>query len=158
MLTKDALKSLAQAAAITEDIPWELIYAVCLTESSGNEFAIRHEARYRWLLGDNLTAGEYIGQKTSWGLMQVMGAVAREYGFTDQFPALWDPATGIKYGVKHLRRLYAKHGKWPQTIAAYNAGTPQLIDGKFKNQAYVDKVLAYWSEIESHVALKSSEV
>lgn len=153
-----ALVSLVQGIATAEGIPWEAVYAICMTESSGNEFAIRHEAHYRWVLGDNLTAGEYIGQKTSWGLMQVMGAVAREYGFTDQFPALWDPATGIKYGVKHLKRLYAKHSKWPQTIAAYNAGTPQLIDDKFKNQGYVDKVLAYWSSAEFHPPLKSSEV
>lgn len=158
MLTKQVLCDLARTAGTTEGLPWELIYAVCLTESGGNEFAIRHEAHYRWVLGDNLTPGEYIGQKTSWGLMQVMGAVAREYGFTDQFSALWEPSIGIKYGVKHLKRLYAKHGKWPQTIAAYNAGTPQLVDGKFKNQAYVDKVLAYWSDIESQLALKSSEV
>jgi len=154
----DALVRLVQSTAITEGVPWEAVYAICMTESSGNEFATRHEAHYRWVLGDNLTAGEYIGQKTSWGLMQVMGAVAREYGFTDQFPALWDPATGIKYGVKHLKRLYAKHGKWPQTIAAYNAGTPQLIDGKFKNQGYVNKVLAYWSEAEHAIPLKATEV
>lgn len=157
-MTKETLITLAQTVGKAESIPWELIYAICLTESSGNEFAIRHEAHYRWVLGDNLTPGEYIGQKTSWGLMQVMGAVAREYGFTDQFPALWDPATGIKYGTKHLKRLYAKHGKWPQTIAAYNAGTPQLIDGKFKNQGYVNKVLAYWSEAEQAIPLKATEV
>ncbi len=31
------------------------------------------------------------------------------------------------------------------------------VDGKYKNQAYVDKVLGYWNEYETHVQLKSTE-
>ena len=157
-VTKEELIILSKTAAVQEDIPWELIYAICMTESSGNEFAIRHEAHYRWTVGESLALGERLGQKTSWGLMQIMGAVAREYGFTDQFSGLWDPQTNIRYGVKHLKRLKAKHGTWPHTISAYNAGTPIVSDGRYKNQVYVDKVLARWSDIETHVPLKASEI
>lgn len=153
----DDLVKLVQDVAAEEQIPWELLYAICMTESSGNEFAIRYEPNYKWLLGANISNAERLGQKTSWGLCQVMGAVAREYGYTDQFSGLWDPRTNLKYGVKHIKRLKAKHGSWPPAIASYNAGTPVLVDGKYKNQGYVDKVLARWSSVETQTPLKASE-
>lgn len=156
-VTRAELIVLSKTASVQEDIPWEVIYAICMTESSGNEFAIRHEAHYRWTVGDNLDLGERLGQKTSWGLMQVMGAVAREYGFAGQFSGLWDPQTNMAYGVKHLKKLKARHGTWPHAIAAYNAGTPIITEGKYKNQQYVDKVLANWTAVESQVPLKASE-
>lgn len=157
-MTHDALVALVKQEAQKQGVPWEAVYAICMTESSGNEFAIKHESHYRWTFGSSLTLGETLGQKTSWGLMQIMGAVAREYGMTDQFSALWDPAINLNYGIQHLKRLKAKHGTWPHAISAYNAGTPIVIDGKYKNQGYVDKVLARWSFVEHQVPLKESEV
>jgi len=156
-MTHDDLVELVKKESARQGVPWEAVYAICMTESSGNEFAIRHEPKYRWIFGNNLSLGETLGQKTSWGLCQVMGAVAREYGLTDQFSVLWDPAINLNYGIQHLKRLKAKHGTWPHAISAYNAGTPIVVDGKYKNQGYVDKVLARWSSIESQVPLKASE-
>lgn len=157
-MTQEDLMRVVKEVTYTEDVPWEVVYAICLTESSGNEFAIRHERHYRWIHGPTPSPGELLGQKTSWGLMQIMGAVAREYGYTDQFSGLWDPHENIRYGVKHLKRLKDRYGTWPNTIAAYNAGSPRTKNGQYENQGYVDKVLARWSEVERSVPLKPSEV
>lgn len=88
---------------------------------------------------------EFVQQKTSWGPMQVMGAVAREMGFNGYFPELCSPL-GLYYACKHLRRLadrfLASHG-WDGVAAAYNAGSPRKgADGRWVNQGYVDKLRA----------------
>ena len=87
-MRKQDLQDLVKTEAPAYGLPWEAVYAFVMTESSGNEYAMRHEPHYRWLFGQNHSPTERIGQMTSWGLMQVMGAVAREYGFSGHFPAL----------------------------------------------------------------------
>lgn len=157
------LTTLIKAAASRRSLPWELVYAICQVESSLNPSAIRHEPRYRWLVGDNETMSptERQDQMTSWGLMQVMGAVARELGHTGPLSALLDPPTGLFYGCLHLRRFRAKYDIWPDVIAAYNAGSPRRVAGQigpYVNQSYVDKVLAAWNNLEVAIPLKDSEV
>lgn len=115
---------------------------------------------------------ERSGQKMSWGLMQVMGAVAREYGFKGTFLSeLCDPHVGLKYGMIHVQTLFKRYnGHWPDVIAAYNMGSPRRVDGgAYENQeSYVDVVLRYWAQYDPagvprttyttvDVALKESE-
>jgi len=157
------LTTLIKSAASRRSLPWELVYAICQAESSLNPSAIRHEPRYRWLVGDNETMSptERHEQMTSWGLMQVMGAVARELGHTGPLSDLLDPPTGLFYGCLHLRRFRAKYDIWPDVIAAYNAGSPRRVAGQigpYVNQSYVDKVLAAWNNLEVAIPLKDSEV
>jgi soluble lytic murein transglycosylase-like protein len=76
--------------------------------------------------------------------MQVMGAVAREFGYKKHFPELCGE-DGIRIGCKLLRKLFEKYQDRygnDGVIAAYNAGTPVLAYNKFTNQSYVNKVLA----------------
>ncbi|MBH03993.1 MAG: hypothetical protein CMP08_07700 [Xanthomonadales bacterium] len=72
---------------------------------------------------------EYVHQKTSWGAMQVIGAVAREHGFMHELPMLCDPQYGIDIGARHLARLHdrfgAQHG-WAGALDAYNDGTARI--------------------------------
>lgn len=157
------LTTLIKSSASRRSLPWELVYAICQVESSLNPSAIRHEPRYRWLVGDNETMSptERQDQMTSWGLMQVMGAVARELGHTGPLSDLLDPPTGLFYGCLHLRRFRAKYDIWPDVIAAYNAGSPRRVAGQigpYVNQSYVDKVLAAWNNLEVAIPLKDSEV
>ena len=157
------LTTLIKAAASRRSLPWELVYAICQVESSLTPAAIRHEPRYRWLVGDNETMSptERQDQMTSWGLMQVMGAVARELGHTGPLSDLLDPPTGLFYGCLHLRRFRAKYDIWPDVIAAYNAGSPRRVAGPigpYVNQSYVDKVLAAWNNLEVAIPLKDTEV
>ena len=157
------LTTLIKSAASRRSLPWELVYAICQVESSLNPSAIRHEPHYRWLVGDNETMSptERQDQMTSWGLMQVMGAVARELGHTGPLSDLLDPPTGLFYGCLHLRRFRAKYDIWPDVIAAYNAGSPRRVAGQigpYVNQSYVDKVLAAWNNLEVAIPLKDTEV
>lgn len=124
-----------------------------------NPWAMRFEPGFRWFVGnvDAMSATERNGQQTSWGLMQVMGAVAREYGFTGWFPKLCDPSLGVHYGAQHLKKFYARYGNWHDTIASYNAGSPVKIDGRYRNQAYVDRVLRHWDQLETHLEMKINE-
>lgn len=127
-----------------------LVLGIIQTESGGNPYAARYEQNYRWTLPQAKRPAtcsqntETSMQKTSWGLMQIMGAVAREHGFTDWLSMLVTPDVNISLGVKHIQKLMTrfqeKYGI-DGVIAAYNAGSPRVeADGKFFNQKYVDAV------------------
>ena len=65
---------------------------------------------------------EWWGQQASWGLLQMMGAVARERGFTGTFlPALCNIQTSLSLGTEYLRMLIDTYGE-VGGVAAYNAG------------------------------------
>lgn len=154
-------------------IPPSLLSAIISVESSGDNSAWRSEpvypyvwdcrqnAPFRHLTTAEVRANvaphgftasmgstdtEWAGQRASWGLCQIMGAVARELGFTGHFPNLCGIA-GVEYGAKHLsnlvRRFYTEFG-WDGVIAAYNAGSPRIIGNRFVNYAYVSKVNKAW--------------
>ena len=134
------------------DIPAELVSAIIKVESSGDTNAIRYEDHYKWFYKPESYKGhkdtERIAQKTSWGLMQVMGAVARELGFKGRFLSeLLIPELGIEYGCKQLKRQYNRYGNWQDAISAYNQGNNKKLDnGDYANQIYVDKVNKHWSK------------
>ena len=154
------LEPIIKAAANEAEVPVEAVLAMCQVESSMNPWAIRYEPNYRWLYGrtDSMSETERTGQMMSWGLMQIMGAVAREHGFTGWFPNLCEPAIGVKYGAKHLARFYARYQNWQDAIASYNAGSPRRGgNGLYVNQLYVDAVLREWDRLERHIPLKAEE-
>ena len=174
-ITPEIDKAIRVYAEMTE-LPAMLVSAMVLTESGGDQWAWNPEPHYRYLVDATtgapfrrLTAdeirsqvppkdfpsmpgladdrdAEWWGQQASWGLMQVMGAVAREYGFKQHFPALCDVHTGLQYGCRHLGRLrdrfLERHG-WEGVVAAYNAGSPRRDSLGWVNQGYVDKVRAH---------------
>ena len=135
--------------------PGELLYAITMVESDGDPWAIRFEPFYSYLTNreglplkatDSISDTERNQQKTSWGLMQVMGAVARERGFTGPYlSALCDPMTGLNYGAAQLALLlWREKGNELDAIAAYNAGgVRREKSGEYVNQGYVDKVLKH---------------
>ena len=171
-LKTQGLSSVAVEAVAQEfDFDPEIINAIIQVESAGNPFATRFEPHYRYLwdcdnsrpyrklAGSELNSPfapddfkaligsdetEWVGQRISWGPMQVMGAVARELDFQGYFPMLCQEL-GVYYGTLHLsqlrRRFFDKHGI-EGVVAAYNAGSPRQLQGKFVNQRYVDKVFA----------------
>ena len=131
-------------------IPQHIIKAIIKVESNFNSDAMRYEPDYKWLKlpldkYHYNEATEEVSQKTSWGLMQVMGAVAREKGFEGNYLSkLLKPQIGIKYGCKHLYSYYKKYNSWEDAISSYNQGSPRTNDeGEYENQEYVDKVLHY---------------
>jgi hypothetical protein len=166
---------LIQSAAARHNLPPLLLSALIEQESGGDPWAWNPEPRYRylWDVSRNRTfrtlslaeigsevppfdfptlAGdrdqEWWAQQASWGLMQVMGAVAREGGCRLPYlTALCGPDDNLEYGCRHLSNLRGRFMQtygWPGVIAAYNAGSPRRLSagGPYQNQRYVDEVTA----------------
>lgn len=126
-----------------------LIGAIVSVESAGDSCATRFESHYKWLVNpekfadlNNISHDTEVNcQKTSYGLMQIMGANARAYGFEDNLTLLIDSETGLKYGIKHLTILIDKYDNIQDAISAYNQGSPRKKEsGEYANQNYVDKI------------------
>lgn len=146
-----------------------LVEAVVLQESSGDPWAWNPEPRYRYLWNVQTRAPfrvlteaergsetppadfpslagdrdqEWWAQQASWGLMQVMGALARERGFAYPFlTELCGPAVNLGIGCAQLATLLAwAKGDVRQALAAYNAGEGNYTSAA--GQQYASQVLA----------------
>jgi soluble lytic murein transglycosylase-like protein len=81
---------------------------------------------------------------TSWGLMQIMGVVAREQGYSGALSNLLIPEVNLYYGVSKLSELLKKYLKLSDAVSAYNQGNNRKkSNGEYENQAYVDKFWFY---------------
>lgn len=135
------LEALARKAATAQALDPALVCAIVEQESAWNTWAIRFEpaffSKYVASLYTNnkVTATEAYARGFSWGLMQVMGQVARETGFDAPFlAALCDPEQGLAIGCKVLRKKFdAMAGDTTRGLLAWNGGG---------NPAYPSQVLA----------------
>lgn len=136
----------------------ELIAAVIMTESSCNPEAVREEKHWKYYykvsenakrMGCPVDQEEYF-QRISWGLMQVMGSVARELGYTGPLSALSDPDTGADLGCQKLAEVLSRYKDQNAAIASYNASAPRRIaeTGKYRNQEYVDRVNKFMDQLK----------
>lgn len=153
----------------------DLVEALVIVESGGDPDAWKPEPRYPYLwdvregkpfreltLEESIRnfppkdfpalAGssiqEWQGQRASWGLMQVMGAVAREYGFTGPYLTTLcsRPEVNLDKGTKVLARVLKRaNGNVREALGIYNAGW----GGRFSEPGlkYADKVLATMSAL-----------
>jgi len=101
---------------------------------------------------------ELLGQQTSWGLMQIMGATARERGFRGWLTELCDPATNLEWGCRHLRWMIDHDDDYgirasdnttmphlPDLAAAWNGGKARIVEcqtcsGKKRDYAFPDLI------------------
>lgn len=149
----------------------ELVEAVVAVESGGNPWAWNPEPKYRYLWDVRLKrpfrelktseivaefppadfhsiAGdadqEWWGQQASWGLMQVMGAVAREHGSRVSYlPELCAPDLNLFIGCTHLDSLVQwAQGDITKALCAWNGGKAGNAKVPYRNQAYADRVLS----------------
>ena len=140
-MTLANLQQLAVAAAHNHGIDPALVQAVCHHESDNwNTWAVRNEPAFRKKYVDplpNLTETERATRSMSYGLMQVLGQVAREYGFKgDYLTELCDPLIGLEYGCRKLAHcLDKKNGNISEALLMYNGGS---------NLAYPDLVLRHY--------------
>ena len=140
------LIALARAAAAYHELDPPLVCAVIEQESAWNPYAIRYEPafRARYVAPQGLPPTEEIARSISWGLMQVMGQVAREHGFTAKFlSALCDPALGLDIGCAVLAAKISSAARQSgQGIAVTEiARALQLWNGG-SNPNYAAQVLA----------------
>jgi soluble lytic murein transglycosylase-like protein len=141
MTATSDLIALAKRTAISFALDPALVCAIVEQESAWNTWATRYEpaffAKYVAPLYTNnkISASEAYARGFSWGLMQVMGQVARENFFDAPFLAtLCDPTEGLAIGCKVLRKkLDASNGDTTRTLLAWNGGG---------NPAYPAQVLA----------------
>lgn len=154
-------QSIVEEAAKAFDLDPRLINAIIWRESAGDPNACRYEPLYQYIYKPyNKSMRDYcrdLGmeietetnlQKYSWGLMQVMGGVARELGFNDRWlHKLTDAAYGIKYGCAKLSRLQKQYPNLKDVISSYNAGSVRKDNlGNYINQSYVDFVITTMGE------------
>lgn len=141
-------------------IPVTLIRSICRKESFFNTWITRYEPDWKYYQNDILIIQnsrkssttvdtEKIHQATSFGLMQVMGSVARELGFDGQLTQLCHPEIGLHYGCKKLKSFMDKYGSLTDAVASYNAGNPFKSGTDYKNQQYVDDVMKYYYRYEN---------
>jgi soluble lytic murein transglycosylase-like protein len=129
--------ALARTSAANHALDAGLVCAVIEQESAWDAHAMRYEPafRMRYVAPLQLSPTEEIARSISWGLMQVMGQLARERGFADKFlSALCDPATGLEIGCTvFASKLSAAGGDAAQALALWNGGA---------NANYAPEVLA----------------
>ena len=131
------LLALARLTAARHALDSALVCAIGEQESAWDAHAIRYEPafRSRYVAPLGLPPTEEVARSISWGLMQVMGQVAREHGFDGKFlSALCDPATGLDIGCAVLAaKLSAAAANVEHALELWNGGA---------NPDYASQVLA----------------
>jgi soluble lytic murein transglycosylase-like protein len=115
-----------------------LVCAVIEQESNWNPWAVRYETDFftRYVrspyLAGKFAITEAQTRTMSYGLMQVMGEVARELGFDGEFlTELCDPRVGVEFGCRLLaRRLAASRGVVVEALLGYNGGADHAYPGR----------------------------
>lgn len=126
------------AAAEDHGLPADILAGLVCQESQGDTWAARPEPLYRWLFGKKAhhlkrlvkllpkwrtAEQDFYMQRISFGICQVMGAVAREYNLKGYATRLCDPAVGLEYGALHLANLLrASDGDIDRALQRYNGG------------------------------------
>ncbi len=120
------LVTLARSIAGRYGVDERLVCAVVEQESAWDTHAMRYEPGFRahYVAPLRLPPTEEIARSTSWGLMQVMGQVAREHGFSGKFlTALSDPNIGIAIGCEVLRsKISAADNDIWRALELWNGG------------------------------------
>lgn len=140
MISRNQLIGMARITAGAHHIDPALVCSICHHESANwNPWAARYEPRfYSHYVAplEGLSETEKTLRATSFGLMQVMGQVAREFGFNgDYLTELLDPVHGLEYGCRKLARcLDRSGGDVRSALLLYNGGG---------DKTYPDKVLKH---------------
>jgi soluble lytic murein transglycosylase-like protein len=153
---EDIIEKLITPVSSKWNIDSRWIHAIISQESSWNMHAIKYEPNYPYLYetercaraSNSTLSTEIAAQKMSWGLCQIMGALAREQGFKGMMPELTIPEVNLyQLGMRldHLKRL---NDDQDYVFAAYNAGPAvHRVNGVFPNQFYVDKINGFLKEL-----------
>jgi len=113
------LENLISVESKAVDVPVELVYAVILTESSGNPLA-KSEADCR-------------------GLMQVSEEVWNIFMKGKSWDLAYSPEENVRCGVLYLGDLYKMYVSWEKVLRHYHSGDPN--SKRAVTNRYVKKVL-----------------
>jgi len=134
MSAPSQLLTIARKTAAAQALDPALVCAVVEQESSWNPWAMRYEPAFftkyvaSLYTNNKVSASEAYARGFSWGLMQVMGQVARESGFDALFlSALCDPEQGLAVGCRVLRKKFDVVGAdTTRALLAWNGGANAL--------------------------------
>lgn len=136
--------------AMKFDIPSDWISAIIEQESNWNTYAVRYEPTYPYIFHASEFAHRLVlsietetqCQKMSWGLGQLMGALARELGHQGPMGQLFDPETNIGFLARRLSQLKKISPLMEDIFAGYNGGPGAMkkVNDRYPNQGYVDSV------------------
>ena len=140
-MIKGDLLALAQRVAAAHELPAEIVCGMIEREATENQWAVRYEPGFMskyvaaQYTSGKISVTEAYTRSMSWGLMQIMGQTAREFGFTGAFLSeLCDPPIGIEYACRKLTDcLRRAKGDMAAALESYNGGS---------NPAYGNEVLA----------------
>lgn len=150
---RELLLPIVETVAEINEVSTLLLDAIVATESSYDRYAMRYEPTYSshvlaegFARENNITIEtERQLHKFSFGLCQIMGGTARSLGFKGPLTQLLDPETNLTMACSYISMLTNRYpNDVRDVISGYNAGTPKMyVNGKYRNQAYVDKVLNF---------------
>lgn len=147
MINRTAYTALLRQTSETYGVPFDILEALVLQESSGHADAFRFEPEFyeRYIKTNPKALGFRFGPLAacSYGLMQVMLETVLEAGYTDRPELLFVPRVGLAWGAKHFRALLDwALGDVEQALAAYNGGKGGNLTRPFRNAAYAQQVFA----------------
>lgn len=129
---------MARMTATRFNLEAALVCAVIEEESSWDTYAIRYEPLFceHYVRALKLTPTEEVARSTSWGLMQVIGQVAREHGFKGAFLSeICSPKVGIEIGCVVLaKRLADANGDEVKGLLLWNGGGDPEYPARVRNK------------------------
>lgn len=133
-MARTAYTDLIQRVANEEHLPFALLEAQVVEESSGNPFAFRFEPAFfqHYIRNNPKAVAKSYGPLAacSYGLLQIMLEVAVEHGFTGRPEDLFDPYRGLSAGAAYLKHLWDMAGgtddAYKTALLCYNGG-PALL-------------------------------
>lgn len=150
-MSKSELMFAAMMSAKKYRIQPRFLAALIDLESRWEIGAMKYEKGYPWLyevleLSKKMICSREtmeVIQKTSWGLMQLMGANFYQMGYRGWPIGMCDPKTNLEFGCKHLDKIIENQNlsfKKPLDIyAAYNAGSVRkTLEGLYVNARAVN--------------------
>src|ERR1700683_2509507 len=146
--TNDARLALAKKWGGKYGLDPLIVCAVIEQEAQWNTWAVRYEheflARYVKQLDPLSPTTQEIMRACSFGLLQIMGLTAMEFGWRGYYLTdLCDPDIGVDFGCRKLQKCFSVHGADESGLLAYNGGG---------NQFYGKQVLARVSHYEPQTA------
>lgn len=126
MTARAELIAITRQIAERHGLDRQLVCAVIEQESDWEQWAARYEPVFEQMYVARLHLADRTEQtlrSISWGLMQVMGQVARENGFAGALPSLCLPLNGLEVGCKVLaHKLAVNEGNVTRALLAWNGG------------------------------------
>lgn len=111
-MTKGEMIEVARLTAAKHSLDPILVCALCHHESGNwNSWAMRYEPAFytRYMEKQRLRDTEKYARAFSYGLTQIMGQTAREFGFAGNYLSeLFDPATNLEFGCRKLAHCFKR--------------------------------------------------